>query len=299
MNLLPYVIDTLVFTVIFGILTLSLNLEAGLTRLMNFGKVAFFAIGAYSSALMTLHGHGFIAGMLVGVLISSFLGMVVSLPAVRLREDYLAIATIAFAEIIRMILLNERWLTRGPIGLRGIPRPFKEYISWDYQLFYLVFCILFLIAVYLLMRRLVFSPYGRILRAIREDELVARTLGKRSFKYKVQVFIISSAIASIAGSLYAHYITYVSPDMFMPTVTFAVWTMLVIGGMGNIHGALLGAFLIQVFERLSRIAKDFLTLPFDPVNVRMVIIGLLLVIFIMYKPSGLLPERYPDVAENS
>lgn len=285
-----YLIDTLIFTAIFAILALSLNLEAGLTRLMNFGKVAFFAIGAYSSAILTLKGYSFVEGALAGIIIAALVGLLIALPAIRLREDYLAIATIAFGEIIRMILLNERWLTKGPIGLRGIPRPLKELGIENYHTFYLFFTLFFLLIVYLIMRRISNSPYGRNLRAIREDELVARTLGKNSFKFKAQVFALASVTASLAGSLFAHYLTYISPDMFMPTVTFSVWTMLVIGGMGNINGALLGALLIRVFERSTRLAKDYIDFM-DPANLRMIVLGLLLIIFIMYRPQGLVPEK--------
>jgi ABC-type branched-subunit amino acid transport system permease subunit len=293
-TLLSYLVDTLIFINIFAILALSLNLEVGVTRLMNFGKVAFFAIGAYSSALVTLAGYPFWLGLLCGIVIAGITGFLVSIPALRLREDYLAIATIAFGEIIRLFLLNERWLTRGPIGLRGIPRPLKD-VPMDYQTFYLLFSFAFLVVVFLFLHRVISSPFGRVLKAIREDELVAQSLGKNTFRFKAQAFVLGSSIASIAGSLFAHYLTFISPDMFMPTVTFAVWTMVVVGGRGNALGVVAGAALIQFMERTTRIMKDIADIGVEPVNLRMVLLGLLLILFIMYRPQGIFMEKKYEV----
>jgi ABC-type branched-subunit amino acid transport system permease subunit len=309
-SIYSYLWDTLVYINIFAILALSLNIEAGQTRLMNFGKVAFFAIGAYTSALLTMAGAPFLVGLGAGMALAGLMGFLLSVPALKLREDFLAIASIAFGEIIRLILLNERWLTKGPIGLRGIPQPLRaeEGVSGtlkgilvdglfggDYQVFYLVLSSAALVGVYLFMRRIIASPYGRVLKAIREDELVALTLGKDTFRFKAQALVIGSAVAGLAGSLFAHYITFIAPDNFMPTVTFAVWTMMVMGGMGNLGGVVLGAALIQVFERSTRFIKDFVDLPVDPVNFRMVVLGLLLILFIMYRPSGIIPEKRYEV----
>ena len=293
---LSYLVDTFIFINIFTILALSLNLEVGVTRLMNFGKVAFFAIGAYSSALVTLAGYPFWLGLACGIVIAGITGFLVSIPALRLREDYLAIATIAFGEIIRIFLLNERWLTNGPIGLRGIPRPMKEVVPMDYQTFYLLFSFAFLVAIYLFLHRVTSSPFGRVLKAIREDELVAQALGKNTFRFKAQAFVLGSSIAGIAGSLFAHYLTFISPDMFMPTVTFAVWTMVVVGGRGNALGIVAGAALIQFMERTTRIMKDVADIGIEPTNLRMILLGLLLILFIMYRPQGIFREKKYEVA---
>jgi ABC-type branched-subunit amino acid transport system permease subunit len=305
-----YLIDTLIYINVFAILALSLNIEAGQTRLMNFGKVGFFAIGAYTSALLTMAGAPFLVGMTGGIVLAGIMGLLLAIPALKLREDFLAIASIAFGEIIRIILLNERWLTNGPIGLRGIPQPLRSeeglsgllkrllvdgVCGGNYSFFYLILTTTSLILVYFFMRKINNSPYGRVLKAIREDELVALTLGKNTFKYKSQALIIGSAVAGMAGSLFAHYITFISPDNFMPMVTFVVWTMMVIGGMGNLEGVLLGAALIQIFERSTRFIKDFVELPIDPVNMRMIVLGLLLILFIMYRPRGILPEKKFEV----
>ncbi|NOZ76586.1 MAG: branched-chain amino acid ABC transporter permease [Euryarchaeota archaeon] len=311
-SLLSYLWDTLVYVNIFAILALSLNIEAGQTRLLNFGKVAFFAIGAYTTALLTMAGAPFIVGVAGAMVLAGVMGALLSIPALKLREDFLAIASIAFGEIIRLILLNERWLTNGPIGLRGIPQPLRSgeglsgtlrtYVvdgvfGGNYEVFFLALTLAALAGVYLVMLRVARSPYGRVLKAIREDELVALTLGKDTFRFKSEVLVMGSAVAGLAGALFAHYITFIAPVNFMPTVTFAVWTMMVMGGMGNLNGVVLGAALVQLFERSTRFIKDFVELPVDPVNFRMVVLGLLLIFFIMHRPWGIIPERPMEVGD--
>ncbi len=294
MSLLAYAVDTLIFINIYAILALSLNLEAGTARLMNFGKVAFFAIGAYASALLSLTGLPFPASLLGGAVLAGVAGVAVALPALRLREDYLAIATIAFGEIIRLILLNERWLTSGPVGLRGIPQPMRDAVQ-EYQLFYLALTALFLVGVAAFLQVLTWAPFGRVLRAIREDELVAQALGKHTFSFKARAFALASALAGIAGALFAHYLTFISPDMFMPAVTFSVWTMIVVGGRGSVPGAVAGAAMVVMLERGTRLLKDYTALGVEPSNLRMILLGLMLILFLMYRPQGLIREKKYEV----
>ncbi len=288
--LLDYILDTLVYIGIYAILAVSLNLEAGYTRLMNFGKVAFFAIGAYTSALLSIAGAPFIVGMLAGMLLSALFGFLVSLPTLRLRADYLAIITLSFGEILRLFFLNELWLTNGPMGIRGIPQPL--YSAFDnYTLFYVALVYAFLLVCYVFAERIINSPFGRMLKAIRDDEDAAQAFGKNTFIFKVRVFVIGSSIASVSGTLFAHYIAFISPDMFFPAVTFSVWTMMVIGGKANNFGVIMGAVMIQVLERGTRFLKDFVVLPVEPYNLRIIVIGLLLILFILYKPEGIIKER--------
>ncbi len=288
---LDYILDTLVYIGIYGILAISLNLEAGYTRLMNFGKVAFFAIGAYTSALLSVTGASFITSMAAGMLISALFGLLVSLPTLRLRADYLAIVTIAFGEILRLFVLNEVWFTNGPMGIRGIPQPLYSVFGSNYILFYVLLVYIILLICYLFAQRLINSPFGRILKAIRDDEDAVKAFGKNTYMFKIKIFIIGSVMASVSGSLFAHYLAFISPDMFYPTVTFSVWTMMVLGGSANNLGVIAGAVLVQVFERGTRFLKDFVVLPVEPSNLRVILIGLLLVLFILYKPDGILKER--------
>lgn len=289
--LLDYVLDTLVYIGIFAILAISLNLEFGYTRLMNFGKVAFFATGAYTSALLSMTGASFIEGMAAGMLISALLGLLVALPTLRLRADYLAIVTIAFGEILRLFFLNEVWFTNGPMGIRGIPQPLYSVFDNDYMLFYVLLVYTTLIICYLFAERIVNSPFGRVLKAIRDDEEAVQAFGKNTYMFKIKIFIIGSSMASVSGSLFAHYLAFISPDMFYPTVTFSVWTMMVIGGSANNLGVIAGAVLVQVFERGTRFLKDFVVLPIEPSNLRVILIGLLLILFLLYRPDGIIKEE--------
>jgi len=291
--LIAYIADTMTYVGIFGLLTISLNLEAGYTRLMNFGKVAFFAVGAYVSALLTVSGAPFLAGLVGGMLVAGLLGLLVAIPTLKLREDYLAITTIAAAEIIRLILLNENSYGLGPMGIRGIPKPLSGLFGPSgYPLVYMALVWACLIVWLLISQRIISSPFGRVLRAIREDEVATESLGKDVFLFKTKSLVLGSCMAGAAGSLFAHYTSFVSPDMFMPLLTFSVWTMLIVGGTANNYGAILGAFLIQMFERSTRILKDLVDMPSGAqVNLRWIVIGLLMVIFLMYKPHGVLGER--------
>ncbi len=289
--MLDYVLDTLVYIGIYGILAISLNLEAGYTRLMNFGKVAFFAIGAYTSALLSMTGASFITSMAAGMLICALFGFLVSVPTLRLRSDYLAIVTIAFGEILRLFFLNEVWFTNGPMGIRGIPQPLYSIFADNYMLFYVLLVYTFLLICYLFAERIVNSPFGRVLKAIRDDEDAAQAFGKNTYLFKIKIFMIGSIMAGVSGSLFAYYLAFISPDMFYPTVTFSVWTMMVLGGSGNNLGVIAGAVLVQIFERGTRFLKDFVVLPIEPSNLRVILIGLLLILFLLYRPDGVIKER--------
>ena len=291
-SLVAYIADTMTYVGIFGLLAISLNIEAGYTRLMNFGKVAFFAVGAYVSALLTVSGAPFLAGLAGAMLVAGLFGFLIALPTLKLREDYLAITTIAAAEIIRLVLLNERSYGLGAMGIRDIPRPLFGVFGASYPVAYMAIVWACLIAWLLVSQRIISSPFGRILKAIREDEVATEALGKDVFAFKTKSLVLGSCMAGAAGSLFAHYTSFVSPDMFMPLLTFSVWTMMIVGGTANNYGAILGALLIQAFERSTRILKDLVDIPTGAqVNLRWIVIGLLMVIFLMYKPQGILGER--------
>ncbi len=286
-----YLLDALIYIGIYAILAISLNLEAGYTRLMNFGKVAFFAIGAYTSTLLSIAGVPFIIGLIAGIVLSALFGLLVALPTLRLRADYLAIVTLASGEILRLVFLNEQWLTEGPMGIRGIPQPMYTVFMDNYMIFYTLLVYGLLLICYIFAEKIIDSPFGRTLKAIRDDEDAVQVFGKDTFNLKIKVFIIGSCMASISGTLFAHYLAFISPDMFFPSVTFSVWTMMVIGGTSNNLGVIMGAVMIQVFERGTRFLKDFVALPVEPYNLRIITIGLLLILFILYKPEGIIKER--------
>ena len=288
---LPFILDTLVFIGIFAILGISLNLEAGFTKLMNFGKVAFFAIGAYTTAILSLNGAPYIISVAASIILAAFAGFLIALPTLRLREDYFAIVTIASGEILRLFFASEAWLTNGFIGLAGIPRPLGGFFGQNYLVFFTPLVFLYVLLCYAVSKRITHSPFGRVLKGIREDEIATQALGKNIFAFKTKVLIIGSGMAGLAGSLLAHHLTFIAPDMFFPGLTFSVWIMIVIGGMGNIAGPIIGAFLIQTFERGMSIVKDYVHLPIEPMNLRIIIIGLLLIFFVLYRPAGLFSEK--------
>jgi len=288
---LVYILDLTVFIGIFSILSLSLNLEFGFAGLANFGKVAFFLVGAYTYAILSEIGVPFYLCLIAGALTSAITGFLVSLPTLKLRQDYLAIVVLTFGEILRLIIKSEAWIAGGAwgisvsraISLTGASARVDVLINIGLVFFCLLIC--FIVA-----QLLTNSPYGRVMRAIREDEVAAEALGKNRAKYRAQTFALGSAMAGIAGGLFAQYIQFIDPYMFMPMVTFTVWIMVILGGPANTWGALLGAALVQLFDKGAAIAKDYLTLPIDPTDLQYILFGVLMILVLLYRPRGLLKE---------
>ncbi len=276
-----------------ALLTLGLNVQWGLTGLVNLGIVAFFAVGAYTTGLLTVAGVALPLAWAAAIVLAALAGIVMAMVSLRLREDYLAIVTLGFAEVLRLFLLNEAWLTRGANGVTGIPRPLHTVFGRHYDLFYLAVVLAAVMLVYGALQRVSRSPFGRVLRAIREDETVASVAGKSVFHFKVQAFAVGAAIAGLAGIFFAHYLAYIEPNMFLPQETLFVWLALILGGSGNNRGALLGSVVLLGLLEGSRFAKD--VIPFLT-GVRLaaaqqMLVGLILVALIVYRPEGLLPER--------
>jgi len=289
--LLLYFLDFVVFVGIFAIVALSLNLEFGFAGLANFGKVAFFLTGAYTYALLSQIGVPFYLCLIAGALISAIFGLLISLPALRLRADYLAIAILAFGEILRLIVKCEDWIARGIWGIPVSPAislaGASPYIDRLVNIGLVFICLLIC---FFVVQLLVNSPYGRALRAIREDEVAAEALGKDRAKYKAQVLMLGSAMTGVAGGLYVQYLEFINPYMFMPIITFTVWIMVLLGGPANNWGVLLGAGLVELFDRGANMAKDYLILPIDPSNLQYILFGALIIFVLLYRPQGLLKE---------
>lgn len=302
-GLFAALVFTGIFAGIYALLCLGLNLQWGFTGLFNIGVAAFYATGAYTSALLTAppapdRFGGFDLpvplGMLGALLVSGLLAYIVGRPTLRLREDYLAIATIGIAETLRLVLKNEAWLTNGVQGLRDIPRPLHEVFRGAYDRLYLVLMVVAIIVVYVASQRLVRSPWGRVLRAIREDEEVAASLGKDPYRYKMQALVLGAMIMGLGGSFYAHYVGFISPDTFNPLMgTFIVWVMLMAGGSGNNRGAIVGASIIWGLWSLSDLLTGLLPPPLDTraSYLRVILVGLVLQAILIKRPQGLLPER--------
>jgi branched-chain amino acid transport system permease protein len=291
--MIAYLTAILTLVGVRALLTLGLNVQWGLTGLVNLGAVAFFAVGAYTSALLAVGGVPLLLAWPAGIALAAAAGAALALVALRLREDYLAIVTLGFAEVLRLFLLNEAWLTRGANGVTAIPRPLHTWFPGQYHFFYLVLVLAAVGLVYAALERMRRSPFGRVLRAIREDELVAAVAGKPVFRFKVQAFAIGAGVAGLAGVLFAHYLAYVEPNMFLPQEGLYVWLALILGGSGNNRGALLGSLVLLGLLEGSRFAKD--VIPFLT-GVRLaaaqqILVGVVLVTMMIRRPEGLLPEK--------
>lgn len=276
---------------IYIIFALSLNLEVGYTGLFNFGHVAFFGIGAYTSALLTLHKVPFEIGLLCALILAGLWGFFLSIPSLRLRGDYFGIATLGFGEIIRMVFQNEVWLTKGPMGLPGIPKPILFSIRFATLPQYLLLVLGFASITFVTLRVILRSPFGRVLRAIREDEVATEVLGKNVFRFRVKSFVIGSTFAGLAGTLWAHYITFISPGDFTLLETILVLLIVVMGGKGTEWGPIFGAIVLIFFQESLR----FLRLPAEWTRylapLQQMIFGGLLVLLMIYRPEGLIRDK--------
>lgn len=291
--MIDYLISITLSAGIYAIFALGLNLQWGYAGLLNFGHVAFMAIGAYSTVLLSMNAVPLPLAVLSGMILAGAAGALLGVATLKLREDYLAIVTVGFSEILRFLLLNQSWLTRGSFGLYGYPRPLQDLVSsQDYNLLLAGIVAVSLIAVYALIEVLAASPWGRVLKSIRDDELVSVSLGKNAFHYKLQSLFIGSAIAALSGSLLAFYLQYINPMNFQPVETFYAWIMVIMGGSGNSRGTVIGALLLWGFFSGSRFIEGYINLsPSAASALRMVLIGLILIALLMFRPQGLFGRK--------
>jgi neutral amino acid transport system permease protein len=350
-----------------ALFALGLNLQWGYTGLINFGHVAFMTIGAYVTVLLSSQGVPLIMAVAVGALLAALLGLGIGMSTLRLREDYLAIVTIGVSELMRLVALNEEWLTKGAFGIQRYPLPLETFdpnpiqkylaiilltllaifaawqlwqslkaqwlegkniqgasyrptskiglavwgviglaliltiyingclalLDYNYKAGLMLLVLLTVAIVYWGLQLLVNSPWGRVLKAIREDEEIPRALGKNVFWYKLQAFMLGGAIAGVAGAFFAWQLTTVYPSNFEPLVTFNVWTMVVLGGAGNNAGVLLGVIIFWAYDALTRFYLPQLGW-FDSASLgafRVMVIGLILIILTMWRPQGILGKK--------
>jgi len=293
--MINYLIAMAVSASIYALMALGLNIIWGLGGMVNLGLAGFFAVGAYATALLTIKLQVPIAlGMAAGALAASAVGVVVALITVRLRGDYLAIVTLGFAESIRIVASNAIWLTNGTDGLSGIAGPYRGVISPEsFNLLYLAIVGTLVAVGYLLAERLRAAPFGRVLRAIRDDEQVAAVAGKHVTAFKTKAFALGAGGMGLAGALYAHYTSFIAPDIFVPLLTLYVKLALLTGGLGTNCGAVVGAFVIVFLLESTRFV-----IPLVPglglvqgAALRELLIASLLIVMLRFKPGGLIPER--------
>jgi len=251
--------------------------------------VAFFAVGAYTSGLLALQGLPLVLCFVAALLLSGLLALPIGLLSLRLRDDYLAIVTLGFSEAVRISIQQEAWLTKGVQGLPGLPKMFAglDSATADMAIFLTLVAVTALVSWGTL--RLARSPFGRLLKAIGDDEAALSALGKDPAWFKVQVFMLGAALAGLAGAFYAHFITFITPEQFIPLITFYVWMGLVMGGAGSVRGALCGSLLLMVFLEGSRFAKDWIpgVSEVGMASLRLAAVGLALILVTLYRPNGM------------
>lgn len=280
-----YILHLLIYLDIYIIITLSLNLLIGYSGLFQLAHAAYYGIGAYTTALlMVRYGWGFIPSLISSIFVTGCLSLFVSLPAWRFKKDYFVMLSLAMQVAIYSLLYNWIGLTNGPFGITGIPRPgiFGYPINTLLKMFSLSTSLTLLCGaiVFILLR----SPWGMVLNAMRDDELAARGLGKNTRLFKVQAFFIACAMASVAGSLYATYVSYIDPTSFTLDESILMISMIIVGGTGNFRGPIVGAFTLIAIPEILR----FLYIP-DAIaaNIRLLIYGLLIVTMVHLRPQGL------------
>jgi branched-chain amino acid transport system permease protein len=287
-----YLVAIGIIALIYVILSLGLTLQYGLTGLINFGHVGFFAIGAYTSALLAFQGVPLVLCFAAAAALAGVAAWPIGLVSLRLRDDYFAIVTLGFSEVVRIVITSEKWLTSGVQGLPGIPRLYEELGGFAAQLAVFATILAVTLVGIWMIRRIAKSPFGRLIEAIRDNEEAVQALGKDPARFKVQVLVVGAAFAGIAGAFYAHYITYIVPDQFIPLVTFYVWMAIIMGGVGRVSGAVVGSAILMLFLEGSRFLRDVLpgVSEVDMASVRIGAVGLLLILFIMFRPQGLMGD---------
>ena len=303
---LLFAVGILILIGIYALLTMSLNLKFGVTGLIDLGLVGYFAVGAYTYALFTASPPGtgvesyniglglpLWVGFIAAALAAGLFSFLVGLPALRLRGEYLAIATYAAAEVVKAVASNEEWLTNGVVGYSGLPQPMRGAVEAgnSYQYVFLAIVVVSVVVVYWLLRRMQVRPFGRALRAVRESEEVALSVGKNVARYRMKAFVIGGMIAGFAGALYIGYTTLIVPTMFAAEVTWTAWIALVIGGSGNYRGAILGTAILLSAQELTRFFQASADMASLLAASRFVAMGLLLVVIIRFRPRGILTEK--------
>jgi branched-chain amino acid transport system permease protein len=292
---LSYASFFLVFATVFAIVSLGLNLQWGFTGLFNVGVAGFVAVGAYTSALLTTPKVGWpvSVGVLVATLVSGLVGLCVGAVVLRLRRDYLAITTFGIAVAIQTVATNATPLTGGPFGMQFIPRPMQAWLgtglAWTAA--YLALSLALLGFVYVALEKLVSSPWGRVLRAIGDDEETAASVGKRVFVFRLQSFVIGSMLMGLGGALYAHFVGFIAPEDFLPILTFQIWAMLIVGGPGNNRGAIVGAFVVWGFwSAAGGVLRGWIPQAEQAraAALQVVLIGFLIAGALLLRPRGLL-----------
>lgn len=285
---MEYLIHILILIGIYGILGLALNLVVGYTGLLSLAQAAFYGIGAYTTAiLMTEHGWNFFPALGVAVLLTAGISFLIGLVLSKFRGDYYALVSLGFTVIVYSVLLNWQNFTHGPLGIPGILRPTIGPISFSDNGMFLLLVAVFLAVAYGIARFVTRSSFGRVLKAIREDEQAIAVFGYRTHQFKLSVFVLSAAITAIAGSLIATYITFIDPSIFTVHESILILAIIILGGLASIRGSVLGAIIMIVLPEAMR----FVGFPGDiAAQMRQLVYGILLIVLMLRRPQGMIGE---------
>lgn len=286
---------------IYALLGLGLVLIWGQTGLVNLGLAGFFALGAYATALLTKNLPIPIAlGWLAAIVLTALVGLALTWLTRSMRGDYLAIMTLSFAEVIRLVAVNEAWLTNSIDGISAIPAPLRSALDGQFNLFYFALTWAVVGLSYLLVRRLIDAPFGRVLRAVRDDDQVAAVAGKSVLSFKMKAFMLGSALAGLAGAMYAHFTAYIAPDLFTPLITIYIFLAVTAGGYTRPAGAIIGALFVNFLLEGTRFAADHITglSGLQIASLREIVIAAALIALMHLRPQGMLPERVRHASPN-
>ena len=304
-DVFSYVVFFLVVALTYALTCLGLNIQWGYTGLFNVGVAGFVAVGAYTSAILTsapsperLGGLAWpiATGWVGAALVAGAVALGVGAVTLRLRHDYLAIATFGVAVTIQLLATNLIPLTGGPFGIHGVPRPFTGIVASPLgrNVAYLALVVLLVAGVFVALERLVRGPWARVLRGLREDEVAAAALGKSPAVFRLQAFVIGAMVMGLAGAVYAHFVGFVAPEDFLSILTFQAWTMLVVGGSGNNRGAVVGALVVWALWSASGATLAAVLPPEVQARgaaLQTVLIGVALAVVLLVRPRGLLGEE--------
>lgn len=278
-----YIIHLLILICIYLILSLSLNLSIGYSGMLNLGHIAFYGLGAYTSALLALAGTPFLLCLIAGGLVAMFAGFLLALPTDKIKGDYLALVTVGFSFIIYSLMLNLDDVTRGPLGLPGIPRPSILGFGFEDNLSFLILIAVIVLIVYLIIKRITDSSFGKLLEAVRDDELAAKILGKDTFKVKAFSLAISAFFAGVAGGLYASYITFIDPSSFSLMQIIPIISIVIVGGLASLPGTIVATIVLTLIPEALR----FVGFPSEILGpMRQIIYALILLLILIYRPRG-------------
>lgn len=285
---MEYLIHLAILVAIYAILALSLNLVVGYTGILSVTHAAFFGIGAYATAILaTRYDVNFFLSVLAGVALSAVLSFLIGGVLSRFRGDFVALGSVGFNMIVWSVFLNWQELTRGPLGIPGIMRPELFGFSFSDNFSFLLLVVVLTLFTYVVARFMERSSFGRVLKAIREDEEALQVFGYRALNFKLAVFVISASMAAIAGALFASYITFIDPSTFTLNESIFLLSVIILGGLASNRGAVIGAVVLILLPEFLR----FVGFPSDiAAQTRQAVYGIMLVVLMLYRPQGLVGE---------